>query len=711
MARRSKKRGKKEDDGAPPGRMTLTARWFVGAAAALLVALVAGTALLTPQCVEEGCPTLASIEEYRPPEPPRVYDRRGALVGQLPGPRRLVVPLEEIPPLVRNGFVAVEDRRFFDHGGVDLLGIGRALVRNVRSGGVEEGASTITMQLVRNVFEADVLEYNRWRRKLTEARMALALEDRLPKDRLLELYLNQIYLGGGVWGVETAARHFFGKPVSEVSPSEAALLVGLAKNPEGYNPRRNPERARERRELILDIFLREGLLSEEEARAARESTLDVAPSPRAGEVGIWYLAAVDRRLRELVPDPRERQGLRIHTGYDPPLQEAAVDGLRRQLRAIERGAYGPWSHRTAPEPPLPPAEGSASPWLQGMVVALDPSTGAVRALVGGRDFGHSEFNRALQARRQPGSAFKPIVYSAAFNRGLTLADRLASETVVLEEAGREAWSPEDAGDGEPLTVREAMARSSNNAAVRVGQLAGVERVISRARNLGISTPIPPYPSIFLGSAEVVPVELAAAYAAFGNGGMRVVPHLIRRVEDADGALVWEPDDVAPAPAMDPAVAYLTLEAMRGVVDGGTGWRAREAGYAGPAVGKTGTTDEGRDAWFVGLTPGMVAAVWIGFDAPRTVVDGAGGGALAAPVWGRLAAAAGGGGEWSRPPGVVEALLDRSTGALATDHCPEEVVGTELFLEGTAPTARCPVHEGGLLDRILGGIADLVGGGG
>ncbi|MGD2068274.1 MAG: transglycosylase domain-containing protein [Gemmatimonadota bacterium] len=708
-----KKRSRRKGRGKKP-RSGRLARWAFAGAAGALLALVVATTLLTPDCADEGCPTLASVEAYRPPEPPRVYDRTGRLVGQLPGPRRLVVSLREVSPLVRNGFVAVEDRRFFHHDGVDVLGVLRALVRNARAGGVEEGASTITMQLVRNVFEADVHDYNRWRRKLTEARMALALEDRLSKDRILELYLNQIYLGDGVWGVETAARDFFGKPAAEVGPAEAALLVGLAKNPEGYNPRRHPERAVQRRNVVLDILEREGLLSPAEAEEARAAPLDLASPRRAGSAAVWYMAAVDRRLRELFPDPRERHGLRVHTGYDPPLQATAVQALGQQIAAIEAGTFGPWRHEAPGEGKLQPVRGRASPYLQGMVVALEPSTGEVLALVGGRDFGHSEYDRAFQARRQPGSAFKPLVYSVALQRGLSLSDPVATDPVVVRQAGGEPWSPRDAGDGEPLTVREALARSSNAAAVRVGRLAGLDRVISRARNLGITTPIPRYPSIFLGSAEVVPAELTAAYAAFGNGGLRVVPHLVTRIEDASGETVWEPENIDPEPAMDPAVAWLTLEALRGVIDGGTGWRARQDGYRGPAAGKTGTTDEGRDAWFVGLTPDLVAGVWLGFDAPRTIVPGGGGGALAAPVWGHLAAAAraasgSGTPAWSRPPGVVEATIDRSTGQLAGEHCPGELVVTEYFLEGTAPRERCPIHQGGLIDRIISGVKDLFGG--
>ena len=703
-------------------RLRRFARRLLVGSAALLALLVAGTFFLTPDCRDEGCPTLANVEEYAPPEPPHVYDHQGRLVGQLPGPQRLVVELEEIPELVKDGFVAVEDRRFRSHGGVDVLGIGRAALANLRSGEVEEGASTITMQLVRNVFEADVLEYNRWRRKLTEARMALALEDRLGKDRILELYLNQIYLGGGVWGVETAARHLFGKSVSEVTTAEAALLVGLAKNPEGYSPRRNPERAKERRSVILDVMVREGLLTPWEADEARDEPFQLNTTANARQAGAYYLAAVDRRVRDLYPDPRARRGLRIHTGYDPALQEAALRSLSDQIEAVERGDYGSYGHPVPGPDGLDEPRTGVSPYLQGMVVALDARNGEVRALVGGRSFAHSEFDRALQARRQPGSAFKPFVYATAFSRGMTLLRKLETGPVTVHQAGQEPWSPADAGDGEPMTPREAMARSSNTAAVRVGQWAGVERVAGTARSLGISTPLPSVPSLFLGSAEVVPAELVAAYAAFGNGGRRVTPHLITRIEDGDGEVLWTPEGVAPEPVLDPGVAYLTLDVLRSVVSDGTGWRVRDEGYHGLAAGKTGTTDGSRDAWFVGMTPGTVAGVWLGFDAPRTIVGDAGGGQLAAPVWGRMMARASrdprGSGDalfgdrvgWRQPPGVVEVAVDSETGLLATNGCPGEQVVRGLYLEGTQPLSRCPRHDGNFLEDALRGLQKLITGG-
>lgn len=677
----------------------------------LPVGVVVGVWMAEPDCQDTGCPSLDALEAYRPPEPPHLYDRSGTLVGHLSGPRRMVVDLEDVPAWIRDGFVAVEDRRFWEHDGVDLRGGLRALAANLKAGGIEEGASTITMQLVRNVFGDEVLGYSLWRRKLTEIAMARKVEDRLSKTEILEVYLNQIYLGDGVYGVESAARHYFGKPVSRVTLGEAALIVGLAKNPEGYNPRRNVERARARRDVVLDVFVREGVVAGEEAAPVLDEEVRVTPTPADWGENAYYFAAVRRELRRLIPEPRERSGLRVHTGLDPALQNAAAASLRSQIEAVEAGQYGAYGH---PRPGSDDGEAGrdgTSPYLQGMVVALDARSGEVRAVVGGRDYARSEFDRAFLAQRQPGSSFKPILYSAALADGLRLSDIVPTTPVTLRQASGPVWEPREGGDEEALSVRDALALSSNSAAVRVGQAVGIEAVARQAGRLGITTPIPSYPSIFLGAADVIPAELTAAYAAFANGGVRVEPHLITRIEDPEGQVLWRAETRGTR-AVDPGVAFLMVDALRDVVDRGTGWRVREAGFRGPAAGKTGTTDESRDVWFVGMTPDLVAGVWLGFDRPRTIVPGASGGRLAAPVWGRMMREAGADrleGAWHPPAGVVTARVDRETGYLATDACPEELVGPEYFLAGTEPVAQCPTHEQDLFHRILQGLRRTLGG--
>jgi len=688
---------------------------------------------LTPSCAAEGCPLLSEIEEYRAPEPPLLYDRHGRLVGALPGPRRVGVSLDEVPEIVREGFVAVEDRRFRSHPGVDLRAALRALYRNLRAGEAVEGASTIPMQLARNVFGPEIRRYSKWRRKAVEVRLALELDARLTKERILELYLNQIYLGDGAYGIGAASRHYFGVPVSELELKEAALLIGMTKNPEGYDPRRHLGLALERRDRVLEVLVREGVVDQEAARRAREAAIEIRPSALVWSEGSYYAAAVRRELRRILPSARERSGVRVHTGLDPRLQSEAERALLERLRRVESGAYGPYRAPVPGDGTGRAGSGASgeegSPYLQGMVVALDPGDGAVRALVGGRDFVHSEFDRALQARRQPGSAFKPVVYAAALAEGRTLAHLVPTDSLQIPSRTDPGgvWHVGDPGptlDGEPggdatrghLTIREALVRSSNAATVRLGMGVGVERVIEQARALGISGPLPPYPSLLLGTAEVVPAELVAAYAAFGNGGFRVRPHLINRIEDSGGRVLWETREER-EPALDPRVAHLTLTALQEVVDRGTGRGVRAAGYGGAAAGKTGTTDRGRDLWFVGLTPGLAAGVWIGFDRPRSVVAGASGGRLAAPVWARVAAAWAGArakGEpgpetWRPPESLVRAEIDETSGFLAHGACPGERVRSEWFLPGTEPVHRCPLHERNVARRFFDRIRSVFGG--
>ena len=680
------------------------------------------TLLVTPRCQDRGCPPLDEVGAYRPMEPPRVYDREGDLVGQLEGQRRLVVPLDEVPRVLADGFIAVEDRRFGSHDGVDLRGFLRAAWANVRSGGVAEGASTITMQLVRNMYGPELLRWGKFRRKLSEIVLAIELERRLEKDEILELYLNQIYLGDGVYGVETAARHFFGKPVGDVTDSEAALLIGLAKNPEGYQPRRHPEAAEGRLQTVVNVLRREGVLSQERAMAARWSDLEILDATTVPDPGdeAYFLSAVRRELRRLFPDPAERVGVRVHTGLDRKAQATAVHALTAQIAAIEAGAYGPFRNEAPGDDPIGRAEGS-SPYLQGMVVAMEARTGLVTTLVGGRDYEHSEFDRAFQALRQPGSAFKPIVFAAALEGGARLHESMSTEPVRLAVTGSEPWEPTDHVESRSLTLRDALVLSSNTVAVRTGMGVGPAAVAETAHAMGIENDLPLVPSLFLGAGEVTPASLVAAFASFGNGGRPVKPHVIARVEDASGEVLFSADETALPPAMDEQTAFLILDALRDVTRRGTGWRASSPDIRSPIAGKTGTTDSSKDTWFVGLTPELVAGVWLGFDQPRTILAGAEGGTLAAPVWASYMAVADrnarGGADWPVPPGVVQARFDPASGFYIPDDCQSaSEVRLEWVLEDAPPPTFCPNKPSWFRpDRWLGGVgrwaAGLLGAGG
>jgi penicillin-binding protein 1A len=658
--------------------------------------------------VAQDCPSVEALRQYRPAEATRVYASDGSLLADLSPERRVVVDLDDVPPTVSNGFVAVEDRRFWQHEGVDMRGVGRAAWRNITSLSLSEGFSTITMQLARNVFPDELPRSEKLRRKICEIRLAGRIEDAFAKRDILRMYINQVYFGDGKYGIEEASRGYFGKPAKRLTLSEAATLVGLVKNPEGYNPRRHPARAIARRNVVLDVLVREKVVSAADATEARADTLVIAPPLEASGPAPYYVAAVRRELRERFGAGADVKGLRVHTGLEPAIQKAARDALVAQLERIEAGEYGKWGYaKPGRDERLDAAQGSGSPYLQGMVIVLDARTGAVRALVGGRDFGHSSFDRAFHARRQPGSTFKPIVYATALQGGLSPASRIATTPVEVVLTGA-AWRPDDLVPDSvtSLSLRDALVLSSNNAAVRVGEWAGIGRVADMARTLGLTTPVPDYPSILLGSAEVIPAELTAAYATLGNGGYRVTPTLISRIEDAHGRVLWRAPE-STEHVLDSGVAYLTTSLMEDVIDRGTGAAVRSSGFWLPAAGKTGTTNDAKDVWFVGMTPDLAAGVWLGFDQPAQILPNAFGGTLAAPVWAATMKAAyahrPAPSAWSAPASLVSAPIDATTGQLATPNCPPADVRIEYFAAGAEPGDYCATHPHGLMDRVLRGL--------
>ncbi|MGA9522491.1 MAG: PBP1A family penicillin-binding protein [Myxococcaceae bacterium] len=689
----------------------------------VLVLMGLGTtlAVLWPRCDGESCPSVAALEEYTPPQASRVFDRSGKMLAHLAPERRIVLPLAQIPKHVRQAFLAVEDSRFYQHGGVDYRRVAGALVRNLRTLSYEEGFSTLTMQLARNVFPEQLTRAKTLRRKVWEVVLARDIERAFTKDRILELYLNQIALGEGLHGVEAAAQGYFGKPAARLSLAEAALLAGLPRAPSFYNPRRNPEAAKQRRNLILGLMAREGLITAEEAQKAQAEPLSLIPPLEARGEAPYFVVAVHKELVERFGPDATTVGLRVHTGLDLELQHAAEAQLLRQLEAVEKGKLGRFAHRSCAKGT---AQDDASACLQGLYVALEPRTGDVLALVGGRDYALSQFDRVTQARRQAGSVFKPVVYASALAAGIPVSTLLtgpgaapATEPGPEEEDAEEAYRPADhVSEEEILDLRTSLASSSNRAAVELGERVGVARVAELARALGLSTPIHELPSTFLGAAEVVPLELVAAYAPFTNGGLSVKPRLIQRVEDATGKVVWEAP-VETKPVLSPAVAFLTVSLLQDAVDKGTGAGVRSAGLKAsvPAAGKTGTTNDAADAWFIGVTPDLVAGVWLGFDLPQRILPEASGGRLAAPVWGRIAKeyyrtrkvpSA-----WRAPTDVLSRSIDGRSGRLANPECPPEQVRTEWFVSGTEPLEKCPQHGGGVggwLRRTFEGVGDLFG---
>jgi len=681
---------------------SVRARWALASAAVLVVALGVVVRAFSVSCASDvPCVTLAELRHGAAlPEAIHIYDRNGDLLADVAGPRRRAIPDERIPERVKDAWVAVEDRRFWDHGGVDVRGVFRAFVQNVRSGDIEEGASTIPMQLVRTLWAQSLADVGPWRRKVIEARMAPKLIDDLGHERVLALYLNSIYMGNGLEGVEAAARYYFGVPTDSLDVAQTATLVGMTRSPERYEPRRHADRAKARRDVVLGVLATAGVISEEEAEEAKARGLETIPEPPSTYRRSYVTSAVTRIIRETAPELAGQPGLRVYTTIDPDVQEAGEKALARQLRAIEQGRYG----RAEPVD-------SANP-LQGAAVALDASTGAVRAWIGGRDFDRSEFDRVAQSERQVGSLVKPFIVASALESGRGILDLVSADTVSVQ-VGDGVWSPSDHVSEPALPMREALVRSSNRAAVRLGRSLGVEALRQVSRDVGIHAPIPAVPSVFIGSFEASLLDMTGAFAAFGNGGFRVEPFLVEHIEDTRGEVVWRHE--APEHeerALDEVTAFVVLDALRDVVDHGTGWPVRSTGFSGPAAGKTGTTNDSRDAWFVGLVPGLTAGVWIGYDQPRTIVANGSGGALAGPVWGawmrsvERGDAVGPLRDWVPPAGVQRIRYDPQTGEAYEEGCttgPASSFDDGYVPEGRYVVSGCPGRFRSWLSKIWDSI--------
>ncbi len=610
-----------------------------------------------------------------------VYARDGSLIWEIGLQWRTSISIRSLPRHVGQAFVAVEDQRFYQHDGVDLVGIAGAMKDNLMGG--RRGASTITQQLVGNMHPDLIDRSDRsLGRKLKEQAAAREMERHYSKEQILEAYLNQIHFGSRWYGIESASRHYFGKNASRLTLSEAATLAALPKGPALYDPNRHPDRARARRNLILALMADQGFISSAQKIAAQAEPVVTAKNSGFSEPAPNFVDVV-RIQAEREKIPVTSGGYHIYTTLDPVLQRAANAALSEGLLELERRSG--YKHPTYEGR----AKGSTD-YLQGAIVALDPYTGDVRALIGTRDFAESQYDRAVNGMRQPGSAFKPVVYATA------IAESLAANTIVADTAlaiplpNRTVYRPGNS-DGEflgPLTMREALAQSRNPVAVQLALRLGLDSVVAMARRMGITSFIAPYPSSAIGASVVQPLDLVAAYATLDNGGSRIEARFITRIEDRAGQVVWQNPITSPQQVMDTKVAFIVRDMMRDAVDRGTATSVRRVlGSQIPVAGKTGTTNDNADVWFVGMTQDLVAGVWIGFDKPRTIAPGAAGGSLAAPIWARMVATAGvgrGGPPWVVPEGLLSAEMDRATGMLADTTTSVDRRYVEYFLAGTEP---------------------------
>jgi penicillin-binding protein 1A len=760
-----------EDESVVRVTFALARRWPVMLLLGVLVVAVAGGAG-AGYFLKLDLPDIRGLDDYTPPLMTRVLAADGTPVGSFAQERRVLISYSEIPESFRAALIAVEDSRFLEHPGVDVHGVARAAWHDITRLRLAQGASTITQQLARGLF---LTPAKVWKRKFQEMILALEIERNYSKQEILTFYCNQVYMGHGQYGLEAAARHYFGKAASELTLPESALLAGLVQRPEALTPFRNPELAVQRRNHVLRRMQKEGYISEAERVAAIQAPLVLSSERVAANPAPYFVEEVRRWLQGRLGSDTSvyTAGMEVRTTLDPRLQDAAngaVDfGLREldkrqgwrgvservpdgedpaawedpawslgvEVGTIARGVVvgesrdsgkvtvrvGPlqgtltpedvsWTRKRTPasfldvgdiiEVRIVKLDDSGAdlaleqePEVEAALIAIEPSTGAIRALVGGFDFERSEFDRAIQARRQAGSAFKPFVYAAALNSGWTPAQTLLDEpTVLLDTQTLQAYQPENFGNEYhgTVTLREALAKSDNIATVKLLLETGYDPVIAMARKLGITTELQPYPSMALGAFELSLVELTSAYGTFANEGVRVEPHLVEEVLAHDGTVL---ETVTPEVegAVSPQVAYLMNELLKGVIADGTGRAAQSLGRT--LAGKTGTTDDSTDAWFVGYTPDLVVGVWVGFDVKRSLGKMETGARAALPIWQefmRVAYDDRPTEEFARPPRVVEVPIDGVTGLRANPSAGCSPVIAESFIEGSEPTQYCSPAE-------------------
>ncbi len=594
----------------------------------------------------------------------RVFDRHGQFVGRILPEKRYWVSIERIPSFLQQAVVAVEDSRFYEHGGIDVRGIARALMKDVVKGRLAEGGSTITQQLIKNKFLSGEKSLDR---KVKEGFMAIEFEKNYTKKQILEMYFNEIYYGNGAWGIAQAARLYFDKSPEELSEAECAILAGVQKNPGRYNPLGKPADVATRRGVVLTRMADLKMITTTQLNKLRANPPSVVPAGQA----LQYLGQIRSRLNELYgPQIVEQGGLEVTAALDLSLQKLAEKVLREGVR-------------------------KHNPQLQGALVCLEAATGDLLAVVGGVDNKQDSYNRALVARRQPGSSMKPLIYAAALEKGITAGSLWDDTPVAYDRGSGDPWKPQNYG-GERLgevSLRQALAHSNNVIAVKLLENIGVPYAVDYAGKMGLSLRNRNDLSLALGTEEVTLHDLVLAYSPLANGGERSQSRSILRIFDRNRRS-WSENPPVIVPAISPAVAFVTTQMLKDVLVSGTARSLRKFSLEHPAAGKTGTTNDYRDAWFIGYTPRVVTGVWVGYDKPRPGGKGFTGGAVAAPIWEKFMRPALKGEpavDFAKPESVVSAVIDPATGYLATPECP--VRREEFYLVGSQPTTYCPKHGG------------------
>jgi 1A family penicillin-binding protein len=596
--------------------------------------------------------------------------------------QRRDVPLDQVSVFFKDAVIAVEDHRFYLHPGIDPIALARAFVNNLRADAGRQGGSTLTQQLARTLFLSNSKTYGR---KVQEAALAVMIEVLLTKRDILQLYVNRVYLSGGIYGVEAMSQKMLGKPASGLTLAEAALIAGIIRAPALYSPWTHLDASRERSFVVLQRMREEGKISADQEQAARRDRIRVLPPPVASSTRHGYAKEYLRQQFRAIYGDDNPPDWKVQTTFMPAVQDAAESAVRDGLRAL--GIEG----------------------LQAAIVAMDPRTGDLLAMVGGADFATSTFNRAVRTHRQPGSAFKPFVYAAALERGLSPVSALTGLRSVSVSASEGVWVPRDdqTGDQDELTLRAALIESSNAAAVLLQQRVGSGPVLRLARDLGVEEQ-PDVPSLALGSGLVTPLDLTAAYAVFPSLGYRVKPRGLVTVLDGDDGQVLRVH-VDRERILSPQVSFQMLTMLQDVVDRGTGAAARRLGVQGPVGGKTGSTNDYRDAWFVGFSSSVVVGVWVGFDQPSRIQAGGAGARIALPIWsdfmrrvaGRLPAES-----FEAPPDLDRVELCLLSYQRAVEGCPTYV---EYFKDGDEhPSRLCAIHKGTLKQQVRRSLQGLFG---
>ena len=662
--------------------------------AALILLVAAGTALAQDTTKPGGSGEPWQI--IQPPQSSLVFARDGSFIGEIGRQSRTSVPMSSLPAYVWQAFVAVEDQRFFQHDGVDMMGIAAALKDNIM--GERRGASTIPM-LLAAAMHPDLIDRSErdgvdgFKRKLREQNAAREMVKRYTKNQILEAFLNQVDLGHNWFGVESAARHYFGTSASRLTLAQAASLAALPRSPTNYDPIRRPLANMGRRNTILNLMVEQKFITQEAADRAKLDSVKTVKDAGVSVPAQYFIDAI-RQEADRMNIPVINGGYRIYTTLDVPLQQAAVTALVNGTIDVEKRPG--YTHLTAAQAQAQSRVLGSSrlvntDYIQGAVIVMDPYNGDVRALIGGRNYPLAPFNRAIMSRRQPGSAIKPFVYAKAIEMGMPV-NRIYNDTIIeIPLENGEAYLPGNS-DGKflgPMTVRNALALSRNTVAIQLALEAGMDSVSDLAKRLGFRTSMMPVPSSAIGASVVYPMDLVSAYSAFVNNGQVVEPRMITRIADLQNRTVFSSAPSTPRPAMDPRAAFIVRDLMRDAAERGTGAQARALvpRYV-PIAGKTGTTNDNVDVWFMGMTPDLVGAVWLGFDKPKTIMSSAVGGTLAAPIWGRMM------GDYYRtrrpadwpaaPPGLVFAEINRESGELATPATPASLRVVEYFLPGTEP---------------------------